>query len=232
MIKKIGLARAASEIKNYSILMKAISVVVISLVSLVAVTYITSYFYDQYGSFTVSVNKYDMVKQGLSLSETPEFDYPISHLNANILSETSNISGEDIPDDVDKINGSHNGDNYIAYTFYTKNTGEDTVTYEYTINIESATQGVDSASRIRIYHDGVAETYARTKADGSGPEYGTVEFYSSSVVANERQKDFKSGDITKFTVVIWLEGDDPECTDSIVGGKIKLSMEIKIVEGS
>ena len=31
----------------------------------------------------------------------------------------------------------------------------------------------------------------------------------------------------KFTVVIWLEGDDPDCVDSILGGEIKMHMEIR-----
>ena len=29
----------------------------------------------------------------------------------------TNISGEDLPANLDNINGAHNGDNYIAYTF-------------------------------------------------------------------------------------------------------------------
>ena len=30
----------------------------------------------------------------------------------------------------------------------------------------------------------------------------------------------------RFTVVIYLEGDDPECVDAIIGGELKLKMEI------
>ena len=29
-----------------------------------------------------------------------------------------------------------------------------------------------------------------------------------------------------MTVVIWLEGDDPECVDNLLGGEIKISMNI------
>ena len=35
------------------------------------------------------------------------------------------------------------------------------------------------------------------------------------------------GDIDKFTIVIWLEGDDPDCIDNILGGEIKMHMEIR-----
>lgn len=230
--QKITLARTAREVKHYSVLMKALSVFAISLAALVSVTYIASYFYDQYGSFTVNINKYDMVRQALSLSETPEFNYPISRLNSKVVSDITNISGDSIPPDVDNINGSHNGDNYIAYTFYVKNTGQDMVTYEYSLNIKSVSMNVDSAARVRLYHDGVPTTYAKTKTDGTGPEEGTTEFFSASVVARNRGYNFKPGDISKFTVVIWLEGDDPDCVDDIIGGKLNLDMEIKIVEGS
>ena len=30
----------------------------------------------------------------------------------------------------------------------------------------------------------------------------------------------------KFTIVVWLEGDDPDCVNKIIGGEIKLHMEI------
>jgi hypothetical protein len=33
------------------------------------------------------------------------------------------------------------------------------------------------------------------------------------------------GDIHKYTVVIWVEGNDPECTDAIFGGYAKFSMK-------
>ena len=31
----------------------------------------------------------------------------------------------------------------------------------------------------------------------------------------------------KFTVVIWVEGDDPDCTDAVVNGMIKFDMSIE-----
>ena len=36
----------------------------------------------------------------------------------------------------------------------------------------------------------------------------------------------------KYTVVIWLEGNDPDCLDNIIGGTMKLSMKFKIVENT
>ena len=42
----------------------------------------------------------------------------------------------------------------------------------------------------------------------------------------ESRPKLKPGEIDKMTVVIWLEGDDPECVDNLLGGEIKISMNI------
>ena len=42
----------------------------------------------------------------------------------------------------------------------------------------------------------------------------------------EQRKNFKSGDIDKFTIVIWIEGDDPDCIDDLIGGEMKMHMEV------
>ena len=114
----LTLRRTAKEVKRHKVIVRIISILIVILVALVAIGYAASYFYDKYGTFTVKVNKYDMINQGLSLSETPEYEKSIASLNADILYDITNISGEDIPENVDKINGAHNGENYIAYTFY------------------------------------------------------------------------------------------------------------------
>ena len=40
---------------------------------------------------------------------------------------------------------------------------------------------------------------------------------------------FKPGDISKITVVIWIEGNDPDCTDDILGGEFKVDMVMNVV---
>ncbi|MBR5164842.1 MAG: hypothetical protein IKW87_04700 [Ruminococcus sp.] len=213
--------------------MRVLALLVIILVLLVAVAYAISYFYDKFGSFTVKVNKYDMVHQGLTLSETPDYDRSNAVLNANIVYDMTNISGEDIPPNVDKINGSHNGDSYIAYTFYLINSGDDTVSYTGEMNIENVTKGVDEAVRIAVYKNGEKTVYGKTKSSGMGKESDCdSEFLSSSVVMRTSGDKFKAKDKDKYTVVIWLEGNDPDCVDAIIGGTLKLSMSFKITEST
>ena len=36
----------------------------------------------------------------------------------------------------------------------------------------------------------------------------------------------KAGDLDKMTVVVWIEGDDPECTNALIGGHVRLNMKL------
>ena len=68
----------------------------------------------------------------------------------------------------------------------------------------------------------------------SGDQYermaksGIVEYYrvipyafeSDTVVTRGTKHNIAPEDVHKYTVVIWLEGDDPDCTDELIGGHI------------
>lgn len=229
----LTLRRTAKEAKRHKLIVRVISVLLVVLIALVAIAYAVSYFYDKFGSFTVTVNKYDMVNQGLTLSETPEYERSIATLNADVVYDMTNISGDDLPSNIDKINGVHNGDNYIAYTFYLINSGDDTVAYSGEMIMENITNGVDEAVRIAVYKNGEKTVYGKTKSDGTGKESDCDrEFESSSVVMSTKNDKFSPGAKDKYTVVIWLEGNDPDCLDNIIGGTMKLSMKFKIIENT
>lgn len=229
----LTLRRTAGEVKRHKVITRAISILLIILVALVAAAYAISYFYDKFGSFTVMVNKYDMVNQGLTLSETPEYDRSIATLNAGILYDMTNISGEDLPDNIDMINGAHNGGNYIAYTFYLINSGDDTLAYKGEMVIENVTNGVDEAIRIAVYKNGEKTVYGKTKSDGTGKENDCdKEFEASTVVMTTKNDSLKPRGKDKYTVVVWLEGNDPDCVDDIIGGTMKLGMNFKIIENT
>ena len=103
-IKDIAtLRRNAKEVKRHVLVTRIISLLIVILIAIIAIAYAISYFYDKFGSFTVRVDKYDMVNQGLSLSETPTYDHTISVLHADIQYDMTNISGEDLPPNIDKI---------------------------------------------------------------------------------------------------------------------------------
>ena len=67
------------------------------------------------------------------------------------------------------------------------------------------------------------------EADGMA-ERGTTPFVSDDVVFANSVESFDAGQVIKYTLVIWLEGDDPECLDNIMGGTVKMSMHFSVEE--
>lgn len=67
------------------------------------------------------------------------------------------------------------------------------------------------------------ESQYATVAQREGFTYSRVipkNFVSHSVVAEGSQTTVGPGDVHKYTVVIWLEGDDPDCTNDLIGGHV------------
>ena len=227
----LALRRRSKEVKRYTVLIRIMALLVIILVAIIAIAYAISYFYDKFGSFTVKINKYDMMRQGLTLSETPEWTDQISVLNADIVYDMTNFSGSDLPENVDNINGSHNGESYIAYTFYLINSGSDTLSYEAQMNIENVTQNVDEAIRVAVYKNGEKTVYGKTKSNGGGKESDCdSEFLASTIVMRNTREGMRPQEKDKYTIVVWLEGNDPDCVDDLIGGTLKLGMDFKISE--
>ena len=223
-----SLARTAREAANYNVIKRIIVILISSLLVLSSVVYLVSALYSRYGSFTVSIAKEQDTTRLLSLCDDDQFLYPTSKLSIKLSEDITNISKDDLPGYLDSKNGSYNGDNFLAYTFYLKNAGTSTVTYEYAMLISQVTQDVDEAARIRLYHNGEYVDYAKVGADGE-PEPETVKFLKEDFVTQKWVDSFAPEDIHRFTVVLWLEGNDPECVDDIIGGQMKIGMTFKII---
>lgn len=59
-----------------------------------------------------------------------------------------------------------------------------------------------------------------------------IPFESSECVVSGIQEKVAPMDVHKYTVVIWLEGDDPDCDNSKIGGHLGLDMQFHLVEES
>lgn len=224
-----AIRRDAREVKNYRRIMRLVPIAIAILILLIVIGYVTTVLYNKFGSFTVMVNKFDNIDYGLSLSPTPDFATPSGRLNAHAEKEVTNISGSWLPTWLDNVDGEHNGDNYVASTFYCKNTGIKTLDYSYEVYIVNMTKDIEKAVRVRIYINGEYIDYAYPRTDGiEGPEPGTTAFYQGDTIAFGSFEEFKPGDMTKFTVVIWLEGDDPDCVNAIIGGEFKIDMALTV----
>lgn len=42
----------------------------------------------------------------------------------------------------------------------------------------------------------------------------------------EKNENFQVDSEDKYTIVIWVEGDDPDCIDELIGGEIKMNMRL------
>jgi len=53
---------------------------------------------------------------------------------------------------------------------------------------------------------------------------------SDTVVVSGIRQEMQPMEVHKYTVVIWLEGDDPDCTDDLIGGHMGLGMDMTMIE--
>ncbi len=179
--------------------------------------------------FTITLDNKLQDEKGIILYSNPNEKAHQRKLFASALNDMDNISYDWIPKDVHTSSngGSHNGDNYIAYTFYIENEGEVSVNYWYSIIIDDVIKRVDEAVRVIVFLNDEETVYAKINNETGDAEKNTEPFYKDDVVVLKSRNDFKVGDVDKFTIVIYLEGDDPDCLNDIIGGEIKMHMEIR-----
>lgn len=219
------------------------------------------------GLFTINLSD-GMFKEGFTLSETSGFEYPSIQLYAKPAVDVPCVSINQIPLDVDEVDGEHNAA-YFAYSFYLRNEGESTVSYDWSLEIASESRNVADAMWVMVFENGEMRFYARPNAatgaeealpafddDSRGylmlpvrelaPEsdqfevvrtVGDMRFYrvvpdryiSEKVIAVGGQSGVKNMEINKYTVVIWLEGDDPDATDELIGGHCGVEMRFRLL---
>lgn len=214
--------------------------------------YVVAAVYTQSGEFIIRVD-HPGEKQ-LVLDDTPDFPDPRVLLKGTVITEADNISIFDIDPEVAHINGDHNGEDYIAYTFYVKNISRTPVTYHYSLDIRHATKGIENASWVLFWQNGEQQMFAMPRSDGSaewqrnefefpfmdeakepsmmreeGGRYRltTTPFVSGKVVTTGWREEIMPEEIDKYTVVIYLEGEDPECVNDILGGTIEMMMRFR-----
>ena len=178
-------------------------------------------------NFTVTLDSEYGRESGLVIYEEQANKYERTFLRSKDIEYFTDISVNWLPENIDNEgDGSHNGRNYIAYTFYAENMGQDTINYWTTIKIDDVVKNVDEAIRVMVFKNGNKVIYAKNNKTTGEPEPDTVAFKNDDTVMLELSENFKVGDIDKYTVVIWVEGDDPECKDDLIGGEIKMHMTL------
>ena len=178
-------------------------------------------------NFTVTLDSEYGRESGLVIYEELENKYLRTFLRSEDIEFFTDISVNWLPKGIENEGeGSHNGRNYIAYTFYAENMGQDTINYWASIEIDDVIKNVDDAIRVMVFKNGNKVIYAKNNRVTGQPEPDTIPFHDEDTVMLEQTENFKVGDIDKYTVVIWVEGDDPECKNDLIGGEIKMHMNL------
>ena len=248
-----------------------VAIIIILLVMLLL--WIISWLLTTIGDLVISVDS-GLVKKGVTISANADGSDPQTELSAAMAKDVTNITYNWLPATLDlEADGSHNGRNYLAYTFYLSNNGNEKLDYQSQLVSVRAAKSADEACRIMIYRNGEPEIYAKPNiftddngkiipletvykkvipdnftpptaeeiAENAEKKQSTAivdvtdealtinEFIDNNVVFDQVVKDLEPGQTDKYTIVMWIEGEDPECIDEIRGGYIKLNWFFNIV---
>ena len=217
----------AEKVRKREQRLRTLKVILLVIVILLILLYIVLKLIYEVGSFTVTLDSAYNLEGALVIYENYEQKLCLETLQAEELEYMTNITESWIPNDIhDEADGSHNGQNYIAYTFYAENQGKEVIDYWATIEVTDVVKNADDAIRVKVIKNGVETTYAKLNKNTGEAEKGTMAFIEDNVVMLEESTNFKPGDVHKYTIVIWLEGEVPECVDDIIGGEVKMHMTL------
>jgi hypothetical protein len=223
---KLVVKVTAQAVYRRKLMMRIATMAISILMLLVTTIYGIIYIVNRSGNFTISLDPNLRAQSKITMSPYSDFRESYSVLTAKALDYMDNISINWLPDDLDKYEGEHSGENYIAYTFFVRNEGGGPVNYSANIVIQSVIKKVDEAVRVKVIHNGITTVYAKVSPVTGDAEPNTTPFVSNTKIMDFKRETFEVGDVDKFTIVIWLEGDDPECIDDILGGEMKMLMYI------
>ena len=195
----------------------------------VAFLFILAFMQEKMGNFTINLNRLELYRKGIAISATGDFEDPTARLVVETVQDATNTTLSDLPTNLDDFDGSHNGRNYMAYTYYVRNAGKEDVNYVARVVLNACAKGAEQAVRVAVWRNGERVVYAMPAADG-GDEEDCVSFESDKIVCTYTEENFLVGNVDKYTIVIWMEGEDPECVDAIVGGSVEFSMTIDAMD--
>ena len=195
----------------------------------IAFLFVLAFMQEKMGNFTINLNRLELYRKGIAISATGDFEDPTARLVVETVQDATNTTLSDLPTNLDDFDGSHNGRNYMAYTYYVRNAGKEDVNYVARVVLNACAKGAEQAVRVAVWRNGERVVYAMPAADG-GDEEDCVSFESDKIVCTYTEENFLVGNVDKYTIVIWMEGEDPECVDAIVGGSVEFSMTIDAMD--
>lgn len=238
-----------------------------ALLMLLLVLFIFSIITQLRGHFTINLSD-GMFREGFTLSDSIGFENPTTALFANPAENVPAVSITQIPADVDSIDGEHN-DVYFAYTYYIRNEGDNSVGYNWSLDLNSESKNLSKGCWVMLFEDGKMRFYAKANEktgdaealppigddsrgylsfptmelapeseqfelirNVSGISYYRVipdKFISDIQITTGTQSGVEPMEVHKYTVVLWLEGDDIDTTDELINGHMGVEMNFRLV---
>ncbi|MCR5564784.1 MAG: hypothetical protein K6F59_03175, partial [Gammaproteobacteria bacterium] len=203
-----------------------------------AIIGVLAFFGQNMGTFVISLDD-DIYRTGIILSDSKEFKTTSPRLLVNPVNGATPIAYNDIKlDAIINNDGDYNdpeGFTYIAYTFYLLNEGNTIIDGQFVIDITSVTKGIDNCVRVMVVEDDVYKSIYK-KADSNPkhtldttPDDICHNFLTDSQVCRSEFFNFRPGDYKKYSLVVWIEGWDADCDDSIKEGQLRMEMMFSIV---
>lgn len=194
---------------------------------------IITYYGQNAGNFVMEIDP-NAYRRGIVLSADEEFLSPSPRLLADAIINVRDMTYDWLKiDEAIATDGNYADPDYkyIAYTLYIQNIGDETCDVNMNATIVSLQKGLDGAIRFLVIEDETLEKMYM-KPDTVETEYVDMpeaeHFVSDITIMNGEITNFKPYQIKKYTIIVWLEGQDPDCTDEILGGRIKLRLLFSI----
>ncbi len=228
-VRKYHVATDAKNLAGLKKRRRVLRIILGAVTAVLLILFIISMLVSKWGDLVIEIDR-PLQSRGIVLSTDPEFKTKSVALSAKQALNVTNITYSWLPTDLDTSkDGEHNGKNYVAYTFYCKNEGEAEVDYKATLDISGVAKSADEACRVMVYKNGEPTVYAKGKYDNRDEaEKDTVKFLDDKTVMSTTTENFKPDNVDKYTVVVWIEGADPECVDEI-GGMFNFPRYYKII---
>lgn len=201
------------------------------------------------GNFVINVNN-DGVK--LSLSIHDDLSEPTDRLTFSGMAQISDITYSELPEDIaiketsKGIQGEKSVDHeYLAFSFYLINYSSRAVDYDMDLNlidtagdplpimrvmlIEGDRNVSDLSNRIyaKAENDDAARQYLKDGLERCGGVYESEDFdIENKRLFSVQGKDLGVSAAQKYTVILWIEGCDKDCTNERLGSRVKMQLDI------
>ena len=153
----------AQKLRRRKKLFRISVILLIALFIILTIVYAAvSFVYNGY-YFSIALDKDLYLKNKVVIYDDPSYKIYRNVIQVESLDFFDNISERWLPEDIDGSGGSHNGESYLAYTFYIENMGDEVVDFYNELIIDDVVKDIDEAIRFKIYYDGTATTYAKKR---------------------------------------------------------------------